>query len=107
MCCLFVHSVAGVVEGLLEIFGLRQGWHALFIMVGLIFANTLVRHHILYGQKEQFSDGVGYGWIDGLKAHAAKHVLQNSTRLTVPGGPSVVCSTAKAIEWDTGWSKIP
>ncbi|XP_061362497.1 asparagine synthetase [glutamine-hydrolyzing] 2 isoform X2 [Gastrolobium bilobum] len=30
--------------------------------------------HILYRQKEQFSDGVGYGWIDGLKAHAAKHV---------------------------------
>jgi len=31
--------------------------------------------HILYRQKEQFSDGVGYSWIDGLKAHAAKHVL--------------------------------
>jgi len=30
--------------------------------------------HILYRQKEQFSDGVGYGWIDGLKAHAEKHV---------------------------------
>lgn len=23
--------------------------------------------HLLYRQKEQFSDGVGYGWIDGLK----------------------------------------
>lgn len=31
--------------------------------------------HILYRQKEQFSDGVGYSWIDGLKAHATKHVL--------------------------------
>ncbi len=29
---------------------------------------------ILWRQKEQFSDGVGYGWIDGLKAHAEKHV---------------------------------
>ena len=29
---------------------------------------------ILWRQKEQFSDGVGYGWIDGLKAHAAEHV---------------------------------
>ncbi|SOU07750.1 asparagine synthase B [Xanthomonas arboricola] len=29
---------------------------------------------ILWRQKEQFSDGVGYGWIDGLKAHAATHV---------------------------------
>ena len=25
---------------------------------------------ILWRQKEQFSDGVGYGWIEGLKAHA-------------------------------------
>ncbi len=29
---------------------------------------------ILWRQKEQFSDGVGYGWIDGLKAHAAQQV---------------------------------
>uniref|UniRef100_O65329 Asparagine synthetase [glutamine-hydrolyzing] n=1 Tax=Elaeagnus umbellata TaxID=43233 RepID=O65329_ELAUM len=94
--------------------------------------------HILYRQKEQFSDGVGYSWIDGLKAHAAKHVTdkmirnaahifphntpntkegyyyrmiferfypQNSARLTVPGGASVACSTAKAVEWDESWSK--
>lgn len=27
---------------------------------------------ILWRQKEQFSDGVGYSWIDGLKAHAEK-----------------------------------
>ncbi len=31
-------------------------------------------HSILWRQKEQFSDGVGYGWIDGLKAHADAHV---------------------------------
>jgi asparagine synthase (glutamine-hydrolysing) len=29
---------------------------------------------ILWRQKEQFSDGVGYGWIDGLKAHAERMV---------------------------------
>jgi asparagine synthase (glutamine-hydrolysing) len=29
---------------------------------------------ILWRQKEQFSDGVGYGWIDGLKAYAAVNV---------------------------------
>jgi asparagine synthase (glutamine-hydrolysing) len=29
---------------------------------------------ILWRQKEQFSDGVGYGWIDGLKAYAATKV---------------------------------
>ncbi len=27
---------------------------------------------VLWRQKEQFSDGVGYDWVDGLKAHAAK-----------------------------------
>ena len=29
---------------------------------------------ILWRQKEQFSDGVGYSWIDGLKAHAESQV---------------------------------
>ncbi|MCB9673839.1 MAG: asparagine synthase B [Alphaproteobacteria bacterium] len=29
---------------------------------------------VLWRQKEQFSDGVGYGWIDGLKARAERQV---------------------------------
>jgi asparagine synthase (glutamine-hydrolysing) len=29
---------------------------------------------ILWRQKEQFSDGVGYGWIDGLRDHAEREV---------------------------------
>lgn len=29
---------------------------------------------VLKRQKEQFSDGVGYGWIDGLRDHAAERV---------------------------------
>ena len=32
---------------------------------------------------------------------------QNAARSTVPGGPSVACSTAKAVEWDAEWSKNP
>lgn len=100
-------------------------------------AQPFLPKHILYRQKEQFSDGVGYSWIDGLKAHAESNVTdkmmsnakfiyphntpttkeayyyrmiferffpQNSAILTVPGGPSVACSTAKAIEWDAQWS---
>lgn len=31
-------------------------------------------------------------------------VVQNSARLTVPGGASVACSTPKAIEWDAEWA---
>ncbi|XP_077239423.1 asparagine synthetase [glutamine-hydrolyzing] isoform X2 [Tasmannia lanceolata] len=102
--------------------------------------NPYLPKHILYRQKEQFSDGVGYSWIDGLKAHAAQHVTdkmmlnakhifphntpitkeayyyrmiferffpQNSASLTVPGGASVACSTAKALEWDAKWSNNP
>lgn len=35
---------------------------------------------ILMRQKEQFSDGVGYGWIDGLKAHAEAVVSDEHLR---------------------------
>ncbi|QKK02020.1 MAG: asparagine synthase B [Pseudomonadota bacterium] len=34
----------------------------------------LLPDEILWRQKEQFSDGVGYGWIDALKAHADDRV---------------------------------
>ncbi|QCD98655.1 asparagine synthase [Vigna unguiculata] len=99
--------------------------------------NPYLPKHILYRQKEQFSDGVGYSWIDALKDHADKQVdatmlaasfiypentpttkegylyrtifekffPKNAARATVPGGPSVACSTAKAVEWDAAWSK--
>lgn len=30
--------------------------------------------------------------------------MQESARLTVPGGPSVACSTAAAIAWDKAWA---
>ncbi|MEZ4241073.1 MAG: asparagine synthase B [Myxococcota bacterium] len=35
---------------------------------------------ILWRQKEQFSDGVGYGWIDGLKEHAEREVSDEALR---------------------------
>lgn len=34
----------------------------------------LLPPEVTWRQKEQFSDGVGYSWIDGLKDHCAKHV---------------------------------
>uniref|UniRef100_A0A6N2NA43 Glutamine amidotransferase type-2 domain-containing protein n=1 Tax=Salix viminalis TaxID=40686 RepID=A0A6N2NA43_SALVM len=34
-----------------------------------------------------------------------KFFPKNAARSTVPGGPSVACSTAKAVEWDASWSK--
>jgi asparagine synthase (glutamine-hydrolysing) len=92
---------------------------------------------ILWRQKEQFSDGVGYGWIDGLKAHAAaavsdamlaaaghrfsinppaskeaywyrsvfeQHFPGEACARTVPGGPSIACSSPAAIAWDPAFA---
>ena len=35
---------------------------------------------ILWRQKEQFSDGVGYAWINGLKAHAEQEISDGMMR---------------------------
>ncbi len=95
--------------------------------------SDMLPESIAWRQKEQFSDGVGYGWIDGVKDHAAsqvsdaemaraagrfpfntpaskeayyfrtifeKHFPLSSAAQTVPGGPTVACSTPEAILWD-------
>lgn len=87
---------------------------------------------ILWRQKEQFSDGVGYGWIDHLKKFTEERITDSmmtgvgerfpkqtptskeqyyyrtifdgffkskSAPMTVPVGPSIACSTPKAMEW--------
>ena len=102
------------------------------------FADMLPKS-IIERQKEQFSDGVGYNWIDTLKEVAAERVsdkdLQNAAYKfpyntpttkegyfyrsifeelfplgaaveTVPGGPSVACSTPTAIKWDKSFSEM-
>lgn len=94
---------------------------------------------VAWRQKEQFSDGVGYSWIDSLKALATAQVSDQqlatahfrfpyntpnskeaylyreifeqlfpveSAAHCVPGGPSVACSSAKAIEWDEAFKKM-
>lgn len=43
-------------------------------MIKLLSLLCFLFQHILYRQKEQFSDGVGYSWIDGLKDHANSQV---------------------------------
>lgn len=37
-------------------------------------SDPILPKSVLWRQKEQFSDGVGYGWIDGLKDHAEKMI---------------------------------
>lgn len=92
---------------------------------------------ILWRQKEQFSDGVGYSWIDELRIytesqvsdiqmkHAMHRYPHNTPQtkegyyyrmvfenvfanpisvMTVPGGPSIACSSSTAVEWDKAWA---
>ncbi|GGW74399.1 asparagine synthase B [Alteromonas halophila] len=88
---------------------------------------------VLWRQKEQFGDGVGYSWIDSIRdfvdAEVSEQQLstaefrfphntpdtkegyyyrsifeayfpQESAARCVPGGKSIACSTAEALEWD-------
>lgn len=94
---------------------------------------------VVWRQKEQFSDGVGYNWIDTLKkiasqavtdeqlAHAAErfpfnpplnkeeycyrsifeeHFPSLAAAQTVPSIPSVACSTAEALAWDSSFRNM-
>jgi asparagine synthase (glutamine-hydrolysing) len=95
--------------------------------------SELLPESIAWRQKEQFSDGVGYGWIDAVKKFSDEHVSDAemaraegrfpfntpaskeaywfrsifeqhfplaSAAQTVPGGPTVACSTPEAVLWD-------
>lgn len=99
----------------------------------------LLPEAVAWRQKEQFSDGVGYSWIDTLKAvtaaavsdeqmaHAAErfpinppqnkeeyyyrsifeeHFPSASAARSVPSVPSVACSTAEALAWDTSFRNL-
>ncbi len=94
---------------------------------------------VAWRQKEQFSDGVGYNWIDTLRsltlkevtngqlANArfrfpinpplskeeyfyrsifAEHFPSDSAALCVPSVPSVACSTAEALAWDSSFRNM-
>ncbi len=99
----------------------------------------LLPESVVWRQKEQFSDGVGYNWIDSLKklteeqvsdtdmAHAAERFPVNPPRnkeeyyyrsifeehfpsataaQSVPSVPSVACSTAEALAWDSSFQNL-
>lgn len=100
---------------------------------------SLLLVSVAWRQKEQFSDGVGYSWIDTLKevtaaavsdeqmAHAAErfpvhppmnkeeyyyrsifeeHFPSESAARSVPSVPSVACSSAEALAWDTAFKNL-
>ncbi|KAL4956586.1 hypothetical protein BDW69DRAFT_158341 [Aspergillus filifer] len=51
---------------------------------------------ILWRQKEQFSDGVGYSWIDGLKDAAERHVTDEMMKNPKPEWGSDIPDTKEA-----------
>ena len=51
---------------------------------------------ILWRQKEQFSDGVGYGWIDGLKAYAEQAVSDREMTAAAARWPHNTPATKEA-----------
>ncbi|KAI9849239.1 MAG: asparagine synthetase [Sclerophora amabilis] len=55
-----------------------------FDMSGEEGSDSYLPDHILWRQKEQFSDGVGYGWIDGLKDNAELHVTDEQLKNPKP-----------------------
>ena len=99
----------------------------------------LLPPEVAWRQKEQFSDGVGYNWIDSLRAVASsqvtdqqmesaarrfpvnppqnkeeyyyrsifeEHFPSSTAALTVPSVPSVACSTAEALAWDSSFQNM-
>lgn len=52
--------------------------------------------NILWRQKEQFSDGVGYGWIDGLKDNAELHVTDEMMKNPKPEWGTDIPDTKEA-----------
>jgi asparagine synthase (glutamine-hydrolysing) len=99
----------------------------------------LLPDSIAWRQKEQFSDGVGYGWIDAVKDFTDTHVSDAemvratgrfpfntpaskeaywfrsvfehhfplaSAAQTVPGGPTIACSTPEAVLWDKALQEL-
>ncbi|KAF2461376.1 asparagine synthase [Lineolata rhizophorae] len=56
---------------------------------------------ILWRQKEQFSDGVGYGWIDALKDNAELHVSDEDMKNPKPEWGDDVPATKEAYWYRT------
>jgi asparagine synthase (glutamine-hydrolysing) len=56
---------------------------------------------ILWRQKEQFSDGVGYGWIDALKAQAELRVTDEQLKHPKPKWGDDIPDTKEAYWYRT------
>lgn len=64
-------------------------------------AEPYLPEHILWRQKEQFSDGVGYGWIDALKDNAELHVTDEMMKNPKPAWGDDIPDTKEAYWYRT------
>ncbi|KAK4575357.1 asparagine synthetase [Recurvomyces mirabilis] len=67
-----------ITKGKIEKYILRQAFDPASLPPG---AKPYLPPNILWRQKEQFSDGVGYGWIDALKDEAKKMVSDEQMKV--------------------------
>ena len=61
---------------------------------------------ILWRQKEQFSDGVGYSWIDSIKAHCDKAVSEADLATAAQRFPHNTPDTKEAFYFRTIFDKL-
>lgn len=61
------------------------------------FQDGYLPDEILWRQKEQFSDGVGYNWIDGLKAHAESVITDDQMKMATDLYPYNTPTTKEAM----------
>jgi asparagine synthase (glutamine-hydrolysing) len=66
----------------------------------------LLPHEILWRVKEQFSDGVGYSWIDGLKDHCEKQVSDEEFATAAKKFPYLTPITKEAFFYRTIFTKL-
>ncbi len=55
-----------------------------------------IPEEVLWRQKEQFSDGVGYSWIDGIKTHAEREISDSLLRGAAERFPAKTPETKEA-----------
>jgi asparagine synthase (glutamine-hydrolysing) len=68
--------------------------------------NPYLPADILWRQKEQFSDGVGYSWIDTLKSNTEAHVSDDEMRNATKRWPRDTPQTKEAyllLNLEGGW----
>uniref|UniRef100_A0A1L8E2M3 Asparagine synthetase [glutamine-hydrolyzing] n=1 Tax=Nyssomyia neivai TaxID=330878 RepID=A0A1L8E2M3_9DIPT len=61
------------------------------------FRDNYLPHEVLWRQKEQFSDGVGYEWIDTIKSFASSHIEDEDLQHAAGDFPINTPSTKEAL----------